>query len=69
VKPLAYILAEIDIKDQDGYTKEFLPKVQANVEEFGDKYLGGGYTKAFGVNGSPLYSLCPLCGPNEDYRH
>ena len=32
-KPLGYVLAEIDVKDQDGYTKEFLPKAQANIKE------------------------------------
>ncbi|HUC52010.1 MAG TPA: DUF1330 domain-containing protein [Xanthobacteraceae bacterium] len=53
VKPLAYIVAEIDVKDQAAYTKEFLPKAQANIKEFGGKYLGGGYNKAFSVNGSP----------------
>jgi uncharacterized protein (DUF1330 family) len=52
-KPLAYVVAEIDVKDQDGYTKEFLPKAQANIKEFGGKYLGGGYNKAFSVNGPP----------------
>jgi hypothetical protein len=25
-KPPAYVVAEIDVKDQDGYTKDFLPK-------------------------------------------
>ena len=53
VQPVAYVVAEIDVKDQDGYTKEFLPKAQANIKEFGGKYLGGGYNKAFSVNGSP----------------
>ena len=27
----AYVVAEIDVKDQDGYTKDFLPKAQANI--------------------------------------
>ena len=31
----AYVLAEIDVKDQDGYTKDFLPKAQANIKESG----------------------------------
>ena len=53
VKPLAYVVAEVDVKDQDGYTKKFLPKAQANIKEFGGKYLGGGYNKAFSVNGPP----------------
>jgi hypothetical protein len=42
----AYVVAEIDVKDQDGYTKDFLPKAQANIKEMGGKYLGGGFNKA-----------------------
>jgi len=38
----AYVLAEIDVKDQDGYTREFVPKAQANIKEMGGKYLAGG---------------------------
>lgn len=52
-KPPAYVFAEIDVKDQDGYTKDFLPKAQANIKEFGGKYLGGGYNKAISLRGSP----------------
>ena len=29
----AYVVAEIDVKDQDGYTKDFLPKAQANIKK------------------------------------
>jgi uncharacterized protein (DUF1330 family) len=53
VKPLAYVVAEIDVKDQDGYTKEFLPKAQANVKETGGKYIAGGFNKAISLNGPP----------------
>jgi len=49
----AYTVAEIDVKDQDGYTKEFLPKAQANIKEHGGKYLGGGFNKTFSMSGSP----------------
>jgi uncharacterized protein (DUF1330 family) len=50
-KAPGYVIAEIDIKDQDGYTKDFLPKAQANIKEFGGKYIGGG--KAIGFAGAP----------------
>jgi len=60
VKPLAYVVAEIDVKDQDGYTKEFLPKAQANIEETGGKYLGGGFNKAISLNGAPPASRVVL---------
>jgi uncharacterized protein (DUF1330 family) len=53
VKPPAYVLAEIDVKDQDGYTKDFLPKAQANIKEFGGKYIAGGFNKTISVIGLP----------------
>jgi uncharacterized protein (DUF1330 family) len=49
----AYVVAEIDVKDQDGYMKEFLPKAMANIKQHGGKYLAGGKDKAFAMNGSP----------------
>lgn len=53
VKPSAYVVAEIDVKDRDGYTKEFLPKAQANIRETGGKYIAGGFNKAISLNGAP----------------
>ncbi len=38
----AYMIAEIDVKDHDGYMKDFLPKAQANIKEHGGKYLAVG---------------------------
>jgi uncharacterized protein (DUF1330 family) len=52
-KPPGFVLAEIDVKDQDGYTKDYLPKAQANIKESGGKYLAGGYNKAISFSGSP----------------
>jgi uncharacterized protein (DUF1330 family) len=52
-RPPAYIVAEIDVKDQDGYTKDFLPKAQALIRESGGKYLAGGSNKAIGLAGAP----------------
>ncbi len=52
-KPPGYVLAEIDVKDQDGYTKDFLPKSQAYIKESGGKYIAGGFNKAIGLSGSP----------------
>ena len=49
----AYAFVEIDVKDQDGYTKDFLPKAQANIKESGGNYLAGGFNKAIGLSGSP----------------
>ena len=52
-KAPAYTFVEIDVKDQDGYTKDFLPKAQANIKEMGGKYLAGGFNKAISLSGSP----------------
>jgi uncharacterized protein (DUF1330 family) len=52
-KPPAYIVAEIDVKDQDGYGKDFLPKAQALIKESGGKYLAGGANKAISLAGAP----------------
>jgi len=59
-KPPAYTFAEIDVKAQDGYNKEFLPKAQANIKEFGGKYLGGGFNKALGLTGAPPHNRVVL---------
>jgi uncharacterized protein (DUF1330 family) len=60
VKPLAYAFIEINVKDQDGYTKDFLPKAQANIKESGGKYLAGGFNKAIGMSGVPPASRVVL---------
>jgi uncharacterized protein (DUF1330 family) len=52
-KPPGYTWAEIDVKDQDGYAKDFLPKAQAGIKEAGGKYLAGGFNKAISLTGSP----------------
>jgi uncharacterized protein (DUF1330 family) len=52
VKPSGFVLAEIDVKDQDGYTKDFLPKAQALIKETGDKYLAGGFNKTIALTGA-----------------
>jgi uncharacterized protein (DUF1330 family) len=66
-KPPAYVFAEIDVKDQDGYAKDVLPKAQANVKEFGGKYLAGGFNKAISLNGAPPANRVALLEfPNVD---
>ena len=51
-KPPGFVFAEIDVKDQDGYTNDFLPKARANIKESGGKYLAGGFNKAIGFSGA-----------------
>jgi uncharacterized protein (DUF1330 family) len=48
----AYVVVEIDVKDQDGYSKDFLPKAQALIKEMGGKYLAGGFNKALALTGA-----------------
>lgn len=66
-KAPGYVVVEVDVKDQDGYTKDFLPKAQANIKEFGGKYIGGGLNKAIGFVGvSPPSRVVLLQFPDMD---
>lgn len=51
-KAPGYVVAEIDVKDPDGYMKDFVPKAQANIKEFGGKYIAGGMNKAISFSGA-----------------
>ena len=51
-KPPGYEFSEIDVKYQDGYTKEFAPKALAIIKEFGCKFLAGGFNKSISLSGS-----------------
>jgi uncharacterized protein (DUF1330 family) len=53
-KTPGYIYVEIDVKDKDGYMKDFLPKAQANIKEFGGKYIAGSFDKATSLSGQPI---------------
>jgi len=51
-KPLAFQIAEVTIKDQDGFNKEFLPLiVKANADNGGKFLARGGKTLA--IQGDP----------------
>ena len=66
-KAPGYVIAEIDVKDQDGYTKDFVPKAQANIKEFGGKYIAGGMNKAIGFAGAaPANRVVLLQFPDID---
>jgi uncharacterized protein (DUF1330 family) len=48
VKPPAYNIAEITIKDQDGYNKDYLPLITKTLTDAGGKFLvRGGKTISF----------------------
>jgi uncharacterized protein (DUF1330 family) len=47
-KPPAYNIAEIAIKDQDGYNKEYLPRITKALTDAGGKFLvRGGKTISY----------------------
>jgi uncharacterized protein (DUF1330 family) len=47
-KPMAYLIAEIDVTDRDGYMKEYLPVVRKALQDGGGKYIAaGGKTASF----------------------
>ena len=52
-KPPAYALAEIAVKDEDGYKKDFLPEAQRIIKEGGGIYLAGGFNKTTALSGTP----------------
>jgi uncharacterized protein (DUF1330 family) len=51
-KPPAYGFAEIAVKDEDGYKKDFLPEAQRMIKEAGGKYIAGGFNKATTLSGA-----------------
>ena len=52
VKPPAYVVAEIDVVNQDGYTKEYIPAGSKAVLAGGAKYLARG-TRTASIKGEP----------------
>lgn len=66
-KPAGFLLAEIDVKDQGAYTKDYLPKAQANIEAFGGKRIAGGFNKAISLRGAaPPNRVALLQFPDMD---
>jgi len=66
-KPLVYTIAMVNVKDQDGYTKEFLPKAQAGIKETGGEYLAGGMNKTVSFAGEqPPNRVVILKFPNAE---
>jgi len=50
-KPPAFVVAEITVRDLDGYNANFLKPAQKAIADHGGKYLAGGYNKAMGLSG------------------
>lgn len=51
-KPPAYVIAEINVTDKDGYVKEFLPLAAKEIQNAGGKYVVRG-GKAVSLQGAP----------------
>ena len=51
--PPAYVINEINVKDEDGYKNDFLPGAQKAIDENGGKYIAGGFNKTFSITGQP----------------
>jgi uncharacterized protein (DUF1330 family) len=52
-KPPAYVIAEIDVTDQDGYAREYLSRSAKPInEEGGGKFLSRG-SKSVSIKGEP----------------
>ena len=65
-KPPAYVVAEIDVTNQDGFLKEFAPKAQKALSESGNKALARG-GKVVAIEGTPPKSRIVINSfPNLD---
>src|SRR5437870_12061914 len=51
-KPPVYYIAEIDVTNQGGYMKEYVPKVQATIKASGGHILAAG-GKVTPIEGAP----------------
>src|SRR5580704_14148698 len=54
MKPPAYVVGEITVKDENGYKNEFLPATQPIIAKLGGKYVAGGFNKTVSFEGAPL---------------
>jgi uncharacterized protein (DUF1330 family) len=51
-KPPTFVVAEITVKDLEGYEMNFLKPAQKTIAEHGGKYLAGGFNKTVSLTGS-----------------
>ena len=52
-KPPAYVVAEVAVKDKEGYEKNFLKATLKDISDHGGKFLAGGYDKTVSLVGDP----------------
>lgn len=66
-KPPAFVVAEITVKDLEGYEMNFLKPAQKNIADHGGKYLAGGFNKTLSLAGTePPNRVVLLQFPNMD---
>ena len=51
-KPPAFVISEIAVKDEEGYTQNFLKAAQKDIADHGGKYVAGGYKKSISLAGT-----------------
>jgi uncharacterized protein (DUF1330 family) len=51
-KPPAFVVAEIAVKDKEGFETNFLKATRKDISDHGGKYLAGGYNKTISLSGS-----------------
>jgi uncharacterized protein (DUF1330 family) len=51
-KPPVYVIAEIDVRDVEPYTKEYAPRAQAIIKQYGGRFLAAGQ-KVTSLEGAP----------------
>jgi uncharacterized protein (DUF1330 family) len=51
-KPPAFVISEIAVKDEEGYTQNFLKAAQKDIAYHGGKYLAGGYKRTISLSGT-----------------
>jgi uncharacterized protein (DUF1330 family) len=66
-KPLAFVVAEVDVKDRAGFEENFLKATRKDIADHGGKYLAGGYNKTMSLVGTePANRVVILQFPNMD---
>ena len=50
-KPPVFMIAEVEVRDADGYAKEYLPLAEQTLKEHGGRYIAAG--KPTAVDGEP----------------
>ena len=58
-KPPAFVVAEISVRDVEGYEMNFLKPAQKTIADHGGKYLAGGFNHMQRTPGPPQYDRDP----------